>query len=209
MPFCTRTGLRLKSREDRVGYAVIIPHLHKKSIMWSINNFRRRTPSQECALHQISTYEFPKAIIFSDSLSVLNSLSSPDKGNSHPAVYKIKSILHSFNKSGRVGLCWILPAHRDIPNNERADAALKESLLLPDSLLLAKCHYTNLYSRFKKEAKMEAINIVEKEANNKGKRYFNEVEAIFSLVWGCRGPPAQTGDPCRDSDLSMSVSTLI
>lgn len=159
-------GSRAKvGRVDRVGYAVVVPHLDltiKIRLCDLSTIFDVELLALECALCQILTYDFSKAIIFSDSLSAFNSLSSPDyRGNSHPAVYKIKSVLNSFNKSGRrVIFCWI-PAHRGIPGNERADATAKESLLLPDSLLLAKCHYTNLYSRFKKEAKIEATNIIE------------------------------------------------
>ncbi|KAL6418068.1 hypothetical protein ACFW04_012364 [Cataglyphis niger] len=171
---------------DRVGFTVVIHHLDliiKNRFCDLLSIFNAELLALECALHQISTLNFPKAIIFSDSLSVLNSLSSLYyRGNSHPAVYKIKYVLHSFNKSGRrVGFCWI-PAHRGIPGNERADAATKESLL-PDFLLLAKCHYTNLYSRFKRKAKIEAITTIKKEVQNKGRRCFNKIEIILVPPW--------------------------
>lgn len=173
----------------RVGFAVVVPHLHL-TVRVRLSDYSAIYDEEllalECALQQIAKLDLPRAIIFSDSLSALNSLSFADyKGSLHPAVYRIKSIPYSFNKSGRrVGFCWI-PAHpdKDIPGNESANAAAKEALLLPDSLMIAKCHYTNLYSRFKKDAKSDAINIIKSEAEDKGSRYFNKIDTILAPPW--------------------------
>src|SRR5580765_572934 len=96
-----------------------------------------------------------KSLILSDSLSVLSNLQAPDcSGTINHNILRIKnSPLKCKNLGISVKLMWI-PSHRGIPGNEMADSLAKESLHLPDPFLISKCHYSNLYSKFK----MLAVN---------------------------------------------------
>lgn len=82
----------------------------------------------------------------------------------------------------KIKLCWI-PSHRGIVGNEKADLLAKESLHLPDPLLLCKCHYSNLYSKFKKLAKEKAAHIFLNQSQIKGARYFKLIDKILSPPW--------------------------
>lgn len=59
----------------------------------------------------------------------------------------------------------------------------KESLHRPDPFLLSKCHYTNLYSRFKNLSKTRASQILRTESLLKGTRYFKHIHDILSPPW--------------------------
>lgn len=64
-------------------------------------------------------------------------------------IYDTKEIFQDLVDAGHcVRFVWIL-AHRGIVGNKLADVAVKETLDLPNVFDLAKCHYTNLYSRFR------------------------------------------------------------
>ncbi|XP_018309354.1 RNA-directed DNA polymerase from mobile element jockey-like [Mycetomoellerius zeteki] len=70
---------------------------------------------------------YTKAIIFSDSKSVLESINSCKLINNNYVIHWIKRLLRSSSLRGiEVSLVWI-PAHRGIRGNEIADAAAKEA----------------------------------------------------------------------------------
>ncbi|GBL79477.1 hypothetical protein AVEN_13776-1 [Araneus ventricosus] len=75
-------------------------------------------------LLKISTLNFKKAIIYTDSRSGINALQSA-KYNEHPLVTKCFGLHHTL-KNTKVKYCWI-PRHVGIPGNERADKAAKST----------------------------------------------------------------------------------
>lgn len=132
------------------------------------------------ALDFVVDSDIQKSAILSDSLSVLTKLKySKISGITHPWILQIIGSLHRGHKKGlNIRLIWI-PSHRGIPGNEKADSLAKESLHLPDPFLLSKCHYTNIYSKFKTESRI-ATDILRAKSLLKGARYFSHIDAILS-----------------------------
>ncbi|GBL84435.1 hypothetical protein AVEN_117196-1 [Araneus ventricosus] len=75
-------------------------------------------------LLKISTLNFKKAIIYTDSMSGINALQSA-KYNTHPLVMKCFELHHTL-KNIKVKYCWI-PGHVGIPGNELSDKAAKST----------------------------------------------------------------------------------
>ncbi|GBL73603.1 hypothetical protein AVEN_230615-1 [Araneus ventricosus] len=75
-------------------------------------------------LLKITTLNFKKAIIYTDSRSGINALQSP-KYNEHPLVMKCFELHHTL-KNIQIKYCWI-PGHVRIPGNEPADKAAKST----------------------------------------------------------------------------------
>ena len=81
------------------------------------------------ALDYIKDANLSKVLIFSDSLSVLQSINNCNLDN--PLVQDILLRYHNMS-SKHIILCW-LPSHTGIKGNEKADIAAKSALLLPPS----------------------------------------------------------------------------
>jgi ribonuclease HI len=76
------------------------------------------------ALEQISLYHKDNYIFYTDSLSVLESLSNPNQ-RSHPLIIKTLALFDKLSLMGfSIEFCWI-PSHVGIAGNERADKAAK------------------------------------------------------------------------------------
>ncbi|KMQ90424.1 pol-like protein [Lasius niger] len=171
----------------RMGFAVFSPETDlplKKRINNHSSIFEAEASAIEEALRIIIGKRTPKSIICSDSLSVLTNLqASAPSDNSNHIISRIKKSMFSCNQLGLlVKLIWI-PIHHGIAGNETADSLAKESLHLPDPFLQSKCHYTNLYSRFKKIAKEKAIEILQSESLIKSSRYFEIIDSPLSPPW--------------------------
>ena len=78
------------------------------------------------ALDYIEETNLSKVIIFSESLSVLQSINNSKKEDS--VIQDIILRLHNMSHK-QIILCW-LPSHVGIRGNEKADKAAKSALLL-------------------------------------------------------------------------------
>jgi ribonuclease HI len=101
------------------------------------------------ALEYVEQHNKRKYILYTDSMSALQSLSSTDR-NSHPLVFKILSLL---DKLSLLGFCilfsWV-PSHVGITGNELADKAAKSArstVKLPSPYCDIKKHINHLISR--------------------------------------------------------------
>jgi len=78
------------------------------------------------AINAISDFNCDKAIIFTDSKSVLDALVSPLSPNRNYLIHYIKySWLNCIRKGTELYIFWI-PAHKGIPDNEKADSLAKK-----------------------------------------------------------------------------------
>jgi len=77
------------------------------------------------AINAIVDCNCTKAVIFSDSKSVLDSLASLLPNNKNYLIYRIKSRLLNVQGEEREVILFWVPAHKSIPGNETADFLVK------------------------------------------------------------------------------------
>ena len=86
------------------------------------------------SLKYVKVSHLSKFIIYSDSLSLLQSIQGFDSKNPYICkIYEQLNIIHTKNKIVR--FCWV-PSHCGIPGNERADVAAKAALNKTESAIL-------------------------------------------------------------------------
>ncbi|GBL80547.1 hypothetical protein AVEN_225242-1 [Araneus ventricosus] len=111
--------------DNHVGSTAVFPYF---TIAETLHPFCSVYTSEIYAIYlgllQISTLNFKKAIIYTDSRSGINALQST-KHNEHPLVTKCFELHHAL-KNIKVKYCWI-PGQVGIPGNERADKAAKST----------------------------------------------------------------------------------
>ena len=104
-------------------------HTRKCRLPDNASIFTAEIQAINMALDYIKNANLSKVLIFSDSLSVLQSIKNCKLDN--PLVQDILLRFHNMS-SKHIILCW-LPSHTGIKGNEKADIAAKSELLLPPS----------------------------------------------------------------------------
>ena len=104
-------------------------HTRKCRLPDNASIFTAEIQAINMALDYIKDANLSKVLIFSDSLSVLQSINKCKLDN--PLVQDILLRFHNLS-SKHIILCW-LPSHTGIKGNEKADLAAKSALLLPPS----------------------------------------------------------------------------
>ena len=104
-------------------------HTRKCRLPDNASTFTAEIQAINMALDYIKDANLSKVLIFSDSLSVLQSINNCKLDN--PLVQDILLRFHSMS-SKHIILCW-LPSHTGIKGNEKAGIAVKSALLLPPS----------------------------------------------------------------------------
>ncbi|GBM75110.1 hypothetical protein AVEN_74194-1 [Araneus ventricosus] len=111
--------------DSHVGSAVVFPDF---IVAETLHSFCSVYTSELYAIYlgllKISSINFKKAIVYTDSRSGINALRSA-KHNNHPLVMKCFDIHHTL-KNTKITYCWI-PGYGGIPGNENADKAAKNS----------------------------------------------------------------------------------
>ena len=97
----------------------------KKHLPNNISIFSVEACTINMALDLISESRNIKFIIFSDSLSVLESLKNRKFDN--PLIIKIQCKLENLSNDNDVQICWV-PSHTGISRNDRADKAARTTL---------------------------------------------------------------------------------
>ena len=114
--------------ESNVGCACVSnSHTEQLRLPDGASIFTAETKAIDIALSFIKNSNKNKFIIYSDSLSVLQSIKSVNSSNQ--LVRQVKEKYSNLTSSKTILFCWI-PAHVGIRGNEKADKAAKESLKL-------------------------------------------------------------------------------
>ena len=113
---------------NQVGCSVVSGiHTSKLRLPDNSSIFSAEVKAIDLALKFIDTVDNSKFIIFSDSLSVLQSLKNRNIRN--PLIAKVLQKHDDLVPPKLIVYCWI-PSHIGIPGNELADKAAKQALLL-------------------------------------------------------------------------------
>ena len=116
---------------DNVGCASVSDfHTSKARLRDNSSIFSAEVQAIYLALNFIASNNNRNFIIFSDSLSVLQSLQNRNLSN--PLVQQLLIKHHELSSNRNIIFCW-LPSHVGIPGNEEADSAAKSSLDLNKS----------------------------------------------------------------------------
>jgi len=119
-----------KTGETTAAAAIILSHSLLLRLPDGSSVFSAELHAIQLALSHIRLYPNNKYIIFTDSLSSLQSIQSSSPNN--PLATNIQSDLHTLLVQTTITLCWV-PSHIGIPGNEQADKAAKKALTLPAS----------------------------------------------------------------------------
>ena len=169
-------GSKIKE-SNSVGAACVCPDLNiniKKSIISEASIYTAECIALSQAFDLAQEIQKKNVNIFSDSLSVLKTLSAPSfnvKNNAH--IHNIKLQYNNFlkkNKHHKITLYWI-PSHMGISGNECADALAKTAteLAMHD---VKSVHFTELYQNYKLSAWQETQNTIKNQATATGTKYF-------------------------------------
>ena len=128
------------SKDDRkVGCSVVcMGHTIKLRLPDNSSIFSAETTAIYLALEIIESYDNNKFIIFSDSLSVLQSLTNMNIKN--PLIASVLQKHTDIITCNSIVYCWVL-SHIGIPGNELADKAAKQALNL--NISNSKIPYTD------------------------------------------------------------------
>ena len=161
------------------GAACICPDLNiqiQKSISTKASVYTAECIALECALEialENSEYDF---LIFSDSLSVLQSIQTPSSGNIliNKYIHSIKKKYNNFKEAHKdkyIKFHWV-PSHEGIRGNEEVDSLAKEASLRMN-VDISTCPFTDIYEYFKQECKKSSVEKLKPLGDKKGTSYFN------------------------------------
>lgn len=121
--------------------------------------------------------------IFTDSLSCCLALQNPFFNNqSNPFIKTIIEKIVEFQSlsSKTLRIYWI-PSHRNITGNEMADQLAKDATLVqPTNISIP---YTDFVALFKNQALKKTSDLITKESQEKGRKYFSIFYSSSSKPW--------------------------
>ncbi|XP_012272764.1 ribonuclease H1-like [Orussus abietinus] len=170
---------------DKTGFAVYSPQRFslKTRISKKYSVYEAEAFAILNALKYIKKSNIQKAVIFSDSLRVLNKLSSIDKlGNDENIIYDIKELYIKIKQNRQViKFIWI-PSHKGIEGNEKADTLAKESTNRPQTDIKT-LPYSHTHREYKEEMKNNTWKYVQEQAKHKGTYYFKKFAEKTTTAW--------------------------
>ena len=162
---------------DSTGSACICPDLNiyeKKSLNKNTSVYTAECVALNAAFDIVLSNKDRKFLIFSDSLSALQSLQSIKQSiETNTFIYDIKNKYNKLNNNppndSQVEVIWI-PSHIGIRGNEKVDI-LAKTAIHTDVEKLKQVPFTDLKELFKYEMKNETSTKINNDSNTKGIKY--------------------------------------
>ncbi|XP_020297733.1 uncharacterized protein LOC109862184 [Pseudomyrmex gracilis] len=170
-----------------VGFAVVSkdPELiHYERVSNNSTIFDAEAQGVICALEYLQDFRFAKAVVASDSLSVISCSGSTDpKGVHSPLVYRIKELVMRLRDTEvSVVLMWV-PGHSNVRGNEMADRYAKRALTLPEPHSEGGLDVSSLFPTLRREALDMAKRQLQEEATSKETAYFQKKPVPLGKPW--------------------------
>ncbi|XP_055943531.1 uncharacterized protein LOC129974449 [Argiope bruennichi] len=158
--------------DDHVGYGIVFP---SDTVSHRVHNccsvFTAELLAIFCALQKISSLPQRKFIIYTDSMSALETLSHYHN-RMHPTAIRILSLLRLLqNEDFQIIFCWV-PSHVGIHGNEMADSAAKSALSYLNQGLpyndIRRSFNNHIYSTWQNKWDLQIHNKLHEVKNNIG-----------------------------------------
>lgn len=170
----------------KVGFGLTCPALNT-SLKFRIGDhfsvFQAEAFAINRAINLVLANQIKKALIVSDSKSVLSALRYGDvRGKQESCIYVIKLLFNMAKENGlTISFLWI-PSHLGIVGNEIADTLAGEALLL-NHISIKKYQYYNLFGTLREQLKQKSMQLVLEQSNIKGRNYFSLKKVSFNKPW--------------------------
>lgn len=161
------------SVEGRAGAGVYSPELGLK-LMYKLPFYTTIFSAEAWAIYQalliIIQLNIESAVIFTDSLSVLDDIASPKLNSKKNYIcIRIKDKLYEISKLSRLTLVWI-PSHKGIRGNDIVDALAKKAVLHGQSSPFY-LPYTDLFPSLKGDLNLRFSQYLDRSASFKGTQH--------------------------------------
>ncbi|KAM0731572.1 putative RNA-directed DNA polymerase from transposon X-element [Formica fusca] len=169
-----------------VGFATYSPTLNLQ-LLFRTYSFASIFSAEAYAILQTLTYildnSIPRSVIFTDSLSVTQALSSFNFGHSYShIIHAIRSKIHVAYSTGfQVVIVWI-PSHSGILGNETADL-LAKNVITKGTWYTGLLPYSDFFSVVRKNLIADMTDLLKKQARYKGINYFRSFDEFRPRPW--------------------------
>lgn len=131
----------------------------------------------------INKSKITNSVILTDSMSVLDALSTRKKNDIDYVIHRIKSELHTAKNGGReIKFVWI-PSHRGIHGNEAADSLAKEAILSGTEIPNFKIPHRDLFAISKKLLIERSLASLGEAFRFKSIHYATHYLPLISKLW--------------------------
>ncbi|XP_076626843.1 uncharacterized protein LOC143344561 [Colletes latitarsis] len=155
-PNCVKLYTDASKTDQGVGIAIICDNMTRKLRLPNASSiFSAEAYAVLKALHYIQSQNLQHAVIYTDSISVINAIENTGNKNKHDTILNIQEIYTDLIHNGKqVILIWV-PSHQGIIGNEKADTAAKEAASHSPNEVEGRIPYQDLVTSLKHAEKQE------------------------------------------------------
>ncbi|XP_070152080.1 uncharacterized protein [Polyergus mexicanus] len=171
---------------NHVGFAIYLPTLNLQ-LLFRTYSYASIFSAEAYAILQTLAYilenSIPRSVIFTDSLSVTQALSSFNFGHSYShIIHAIRSKIHVAYSTGfQVIIAWI-PSHSGILGNEMADLLAKNATT-KGTWYTGLLPFSDFFSVVRKNLINDMTDLLKKQARYKGINYFRSFDEFRPRPW--------------------------